>query len=145
MAMPTKFSTVESYHGDLLKDLFPPPVDLNDDDALLLISILHVCDIELRGPILRRSNATRVTGLTQRDAAEAVAHLWSGTKDPRRMYTYWYVKWNTDWNGYRHLEALSPEELFKLRQLKAKIESHRTVKAVVPEDPEMFGGQSPVR
>lgn len=137
--MKLKSSTRDSFHRDILRDTFSDVANITDHDALLIMSILHVSEIHLTGPVLRgHKDLTWLAAITQRDAADAVAHLWAGTGDPRMHYMYWYSKWSTDWQGYRHLETLSAEEKERMRDIKLLLEAHPSVAQIVLEDPDMI-------
>ena len=121
---------------DLLRDTFGP--DTSDRDALLLFTIIHCCNVEVTGSVLKDRPSVkaggRVEGITQRHCATALASLWKGTQDERARYTYWYFRWNGEWGSYGHVDALSREEVARLTELKGQLEKHPFVSRIIDED-----------
>ena len=131
--MTSNLPTFQQFHERIVTDTFPER--LSDDDAFLVFAILHTYVTVLAGPIISDApQCDKIYGMTQRGAADALAALWRGTDDERGHYTHWYWKWNTDWDAYRHLEALSPEEKARMRVLKQRIEEHPYIAQFALED-----------
>jgi hypothetical protein len=125
--------TFQQFHERIIADSFPER--LTDDDAFLVFAILHSYIIVLTGPVLSDApDCHKILAATQWGAADALAVLWRGTTDERAHSSHWYWMWNTDWDGYRHLENLSPEEKVRMRSLKHRIEEHPFIEQLVPED-----------
>src|SRR5690349_15732544 len=131
--MTSNLPTFQQFHERIVSDSFPQR--LTDEDAFLVFAILHSYVIVLAGSFINDApQCDKIYATTQRGAADALAALWRGTDDERRDYTHWYWKWNTDWDAYRHLEALSPQEKARMHVLKQRIEEHPYIARLVPED-----------
>jgi hypothetical protein len=111
------------YRERLVLETFQGP--LPDEDALLLMTLLHMYRIVLAPRVSGdRPLSSRLDGATQRRTALAVAALWRERRDERSDYFDWYWKWNTEWGGYQHLENLSLHEIDRLNALKQRLEGH---------------------
>jgi hypothetical protein len=131
--MTAHMPTFQQFHERLIADTFPQR--LTDDDAFFVFAILHSYVTFLTGPVLSDApECQKLFATTQRGAAEALTVLWHGSDDERAQSSYWYWKWNTDWEGYSHLENLSPLEKARMRNLKQRIEEHPFVARLEPED-----------
>lgn len=111
--------------------------DLSDIDYFLLFSLLHEYEF-------REAPGVKSFGLTQREASETLAALWSAThlkeelpdkkKNPESHYTHWYWKWNTEWGQYKHSKNLTAAEVARFDQLKKQILEHGAFKLIQKED-----------
>jgi hypothetical protein len=131
-------STTPNRHRErLVLETFQGP--LPDEDALLLMTLLHMYRIVLAAGVCGgRPLVSQLDGATQRRAALAVAALWRESRDERSDYFHWYWKWNTEWGGYQHLENLSLHEMDRLLQLKQRLEGHPHVRRLEPEEQDLF-------
>jgi hypothetical protein len=131
-------------HEQLTVETFRGP--LSDEDALLLMTLLHMYRIVLVGNVSGdRPPVSQLDGATQRRAARAVSALWQGRQDERSNYFHWYRKWDTEWSGYQHLENLSPHEIERLQKLKQRLARHPYVRRLEPEERDMkFRNAAPV-
>ena len=120
-----------NFHRRLLHDLFPDK--FTDQDGMLILAILHSCEIHLSSSVLKgHPDLTSIEPITTRHAARVIASLWRGSNDPRSDYFYWYRLWNGEWKGYAHLERISAEDAERCRELKYCLEKHPVVEEIVP-------------
>jgi hypothetical protein len=129
--------TKMSFHSRLLAEAFPNRVEIRD--GMLLIAILHSCEIHLSAPIIdSHPELLWFEPITANHASEALASLWKGIRDPRNSAHFWARQWNFEWSGFERLQSINAEDAARAAQLKAKIEEHPIVRVIVPVDANPF-------
>lgn len=123
--------TTDSFHIQVVEDIFPQP--LNNADSMLLFALLHTHQINLEGTVILDAPSVRTfAAITQRHCAECLANRWRGKVDDRSTYTYWYWAWNTAWS-YERIDTLEGDELYRFNAIKCQMEAHPAIKSLTLE------------
>ncbi len=119
-----------NFHETLAKEILDDSV--KEIDVLCLMLLLHACQINLSEDAVVSDGYRGFAAITTRHASEVAASLFP--QKPQSEPSYWYVKWNGEWNVYGIIEDI-PDDLKKpLELMKKRIESHPWINKLVDED-----------
>jgi hypothetical protein len=113
---------------------------------MLLIGILQSCQIRLSQPVIEaHPDLVQLEPITANHAAEAIASLWKGIRNPRNSAHFWVHVWNMEWNGYARLECVPENDATGSAELKKQLEKHPIIQEIVPADGNPFipGAEQP--
>ena len=116
--------TFEELLGTILKQPF------SEEDALVWMILLHTHQIYLQD---RSRPETHLAALTQRGAAEVVAHFWPDRSDERSNYWYWYRLYNTK-TPFEDLSQVPPNLMARLVQFRDLLAKNPQIQAIVEEE-----------
>jgi hypothetical protein len=112
------------FHVTMVKDMLKTPV--NDDEALAIMGLLHLCPIEVSaGTLSDAPDVKLLEPITQRHAAQCLASLWRDTTAERSQPSFWYNLWNEN-EMPETVEELSAAYLQKLEHMAKILERHVT-------------------
>jgi hypothetical protein len=117
----------------LIADILGTP--LNEEDALVVMILLHTHGIGLTRPVLSDPpGVTDLAAITQRHAAEVVAGLWPDRADPDRTnYAWWYWRFNTQ-VPFESIDDVPHPCRGRVKDLRRRLEGHPLVACVRSED-----------
>ena len=112
------------FHVKMIKDMLKTLV--TDDEALSIMSLLHLCPIEVSAGTLSDAPDVRlVEPITQRYAAQCIASLWGDTTVERSQPSFWYNLWNEN-KMPETVEDLPASYLQKLAHMAEILARHAT-------------------
>jgi hypothetical protein len=125
--MKTNTESVMQAFENLLEGILSQP--FSEEDALVWMILLHTHQFCLQNG----TSETCLAALTQRSAAEVIAHFWPDRSDRRSDYSYWYALYNRR-GAFEDLTQVPSSLLAGLVQCRDRLAKNPQIRAIVEDE-----------